>query len=652
MPAPAQRSASRSAEASPAAWRRRLAGRWRDIAWPAIGILWSAALILGYIGFARNAAALGQPRSPLDLAYLTLQLIPMNSGAVEPPVPWELNVARLLVPALAAYTLWRAAAVLFREQLAALRLWRWRDHVVICGLSRKGWLLARGFLDRGERVVVIEEDEHNDLIEPCRERGAVVLLGDATDPALLHKAAMPRARRVIAVTADDGVNAEIAVRVQALAREASASSFNLHPSTFMRVQALAREAAARQPRRDPLTCTVHLVDPRLCELARARELSMEEGAPFRLELFNVFESGGRLMWEAYRGERDGAPEHILVVGLGRLGESLVVHAVRERYWRADEADAAAGPEEGPGTAALPRSASDAVARLRITVIDEEAGWKCRALEQRYPKLAAACDLAPLEMDVRWPEFEAGAFLEEGPGYPAVSAIFVCFDDDSLGLATALALGHRLRERQVPVIVRMAEAGGLAALIQPGAGDGMGFANLHAFGLLDHTCSPEVILGGTHQLLARAIHEGYVRRGLTAGETLETNPSLAPWEELPEDLRQSNFAQADFIGAHLHALGYELEPLTDWDAAALSFSEEEVERLAQMEHERFVAERLAAGWLAAPDAKDLRGKASPSLGPWADLPEDIKERDRATVRRIPQFLAGVGWEARRGADLPD
>ena len=181
---------------------------------------------------------------------------------------------------------------------------------------------------------------------------------------------------------------------------------------------------------------------------------------------------------------------------------------------------------------------------------------------------------------------------------------------------------------------------------------MGFANLHAFGLLDRTCSSEVILGGTHQLLARAIHEGYVRRGLTAGETLETNPSLAPWEELPEDLRQSNFAQADFIGAHLHALGYELEPLTDWDAAALSFSEEEVERLAQMEHERFVAERLAAGWLAAPDAKDLRGKASPSLGPWADLPEDIKERDRATVRRIPQFLAGVGWEARRGADLPD
>jgi len=629
MTAPAQRPASRSAEPPPAAWRRRLARRWRDIAWPAISLLWAAALILGYIGFARNAAALGQRRSPLDLAYLTLQLIPMNSGAVEPPVPWELNVARLLVPALAAYTLWRAAAVLFREQLAALRLWRWRDHVVICGLSRKGWLLARGFLERGERVVVIEEDEHSDLVEPCRERGAVVLLGDATDPALLHKAAVPRARRVIAVTADDGVNAEIAVRVQAL----------------------ARDAAARQPRRDPLTCTVHLVDPRLCELARARELSMEEGAPFRLELFNVFESGGRLMWEAYRGEPDGAAEHILVVGLGRLGESLVVHAPRERYWRADEAGAAAGPEEGPRTAALPRSASDLVARLRITVIDEEAGWKCRALEQRYPKLAAACDLAPLEMDVRWPEFEGGAFLEKGPGYPAVSAIFVCFDDDSLGLATALALGHRLRERQVPVIVRMAEAGGLAALIQPGAGGGKGFANLHAFGLLDRTCSPEVILGGTHQLLARAIHDGYVRRGQAAGETLETNPSLLPWEELPEDLRQSNFAQADFIAAHLHALGYELEPLTDWDAAALRFPEGEVERLARMEHERFVAERLAAGWHAAPDSKDLRGKASPGLAPWAELPEDMKERDRAAVRRIPQFLAGVGWQVRRGADLP-
>jgi len=203
-----------------------------------------------------------------------------------------------------------------------------------------------------------------------------------------------------------------------------------------------------------------------------------------------------------------------------------------------------------------------------------------------------------------------------------------------------------------VVVRMAEAGGLAALIQPEPGGRSSFANLHAFGLLDRTCSPEVILGGTHEQLARAIHDGYVRRGQAAGETLETNPSLVQWEELPEDLRQSNFAQADFIAAHLHALGYELEPLTDWDAAAFRFPGGEVERLAEMEHERFVAERRAAGLPAAPDPNDRQSKAGPAMAPWADLPEDIKERDRAAVRRIPQLLARAGWQVRRRAELPE
>ena len=34
---------------------------WRRHGWLIIGLLWVVALILGYIGFARNAAATGQP---------------------------------------------------------------------------------------------------------------------------------------------------------------------------------------------------------------------------------------------------------------------------------------------------------------------------------------------------------------------------------------------------------------------------------------------------------------------------------------------------------------------------------------------------------------------------------------------------------------
>lgn len=110
--------------------------------WLIIGLLWIVALILAFIGFGLNAAATGRPATPFDLAYLTLQLIPINSGAMDGPVSWEPQVGRFLIPFLAAWTAVRALLGLFRDRWQQFLLRFWRDHMIICGLSRKGWLLA------------------------------------------------------------------------------------------------------------------------------------------------------------------------------------------------------------------------------------------------------------------------------------------------------------------------------------------------------------------------------------------------------------------------------------------------------------------------------------------------------------------------------
>ncbi len=589
---------------------------WRRHGWLIIGLLWIVALILGYAGFAAHTSTAGQPAAPLDLVYLTLQLISMNSGAVEPPVPWPLQVGRFLIPLLAAWTVVRALATVFHDRWQQFLVrTTWRNHVVICGLSRKGWLLARSFADQGARVAVIESDEDNDLIGPCRERGVAVLLGDATATDMLGRAAVARARHLIAVTDDDGANAEIAVRAQALLAGANGRA-----------------------RLVPLTCTVHLVDPQLCDLARARELSLEQDLSLRLELFNVFDRGARLLWNRYGpgGAIDpsqpaaagGCNAHLLVIGLGRLGESLVIHAAREWYSR------------------LRAAPPTATGRLRITVVDRDADWKCQALSQRYPKLPRACDLVPLAIDVRWPAFLEGAFLAGGAGYPAPGVVYVCFDDDSLGLRTGLDVHHRLRQvpgNRTPVVVRMAEAGGLARLLGPNDHDQATFAGLHAFGLLESTCTPQVIEGGTHTLLARGLHESYVHQQQDLGETAATNPALAPWDELPEELRQSNLAEADAIGRHLRALGYDLIPLTDWDAAFFTFSQAEIERLAELEHERWRADRLQAGWRHAPGPRDPIAKTNPALLPWATVAEAERVKTRASVRQLPATLAQAGFQ---------
>lgn len=392
-----------------------------------------------------------------------------------------------------------------------------------------------------------------------------------------------------------------------------------------------------------LTCTVHLVDPQLYELARTRELALEEDTPLRLELFNVFERGARQLWEDAGPQRGangvGGPgagpavacsAHVLVIGLGRLGECLVIQAARD--WHTRLHDAPCG----------------ATGRLRMTVVDLEADWKCRALSLRYPQLAAVCDLTPLTTDVRGPDFYEGAFLNSAADHPPASAVFVCFDDDSLGLRTGLAIHQRLLQAAAgptPVIVRMAEAGGLARLVdRQGKGRGTpAFANLYAFPLLDRTCTPAEILGGTHEVLARGLHEVYRRQQEAAGQTSASNPALVGWTELLEDLRESNRAEADGLFRHLAALGYTLTPLADWDAAFFHLTDAEIERLAQMEHARWVADMTRRGFRPTAGPKDVAAKRNPALRPWAELPAAEQAKTRDNVRELPVTLARAGFQ---------
>jgi hypothetical protein len=145
--------------------------------------------------------------------------------------------------------------------------------------------------------------------------------------------------------------------------------------------------------------------------------------------------------------------------------------------------------------------------------------------------------------------------------------------------------------------------------------------------------------GRTEILARAIHEDYVRKQLEAGHTPAENPSIVAWEDLPDDLRESNRHQAEDIAAKLRAIGCEIGPSSDGQDGAERI-EENLERLARMEHDRWWHERKTAGWTYGP-TKDVAGKKSPYLVPFDELPKEIRELDRNAVRAIPEVLARAG-----------
>lgn len=582
-------------------WRQRLRPLWQEYQWPVVAGLALLSLGLGYVGFEKYFIANGQPRPGLDILYLSLQLFVLESGSVPGPMPWELELARLLAPAAAMYTAIQALAVVFRRQIELFRVRFLSGHAVICGLGRKGFLLTFRFLERGRRVVVIEEDEENSMIESCREAGAIVLIGNATDKEILRRAGAQRAGHLISVCDNDGINAEVA--------------------------ALGYELAGKGSGR-PLDCIAHIFDPQLCTLLREREIAAEKTDSFRLEFFNIFEAGAREMLRQHPAfsEADaaqGAAPGPLIVGMGRFGESLAVRIAR--MWK-DNFDA-----KGK--------------RLRIAVLDRAAELKKRSLYLRYPGLEKRCELEPIEMDICSPEFQPAGFLFNKDGRCRHTIIYVCLDNDSFAISTALALYRCLRHTNMPIIVRMAHDAGLSALLEGGRKMGEAFKGLHAFGLIDRTCSPELVLCGTHEVLARAIHNEYVSMQRKKGETAQTNPSMVQWDDLPEELRESNRRQADHIGIKLKAVGCGIAPLTGLDAEPFEFTKEQIEMLAEMEHKRWNEERLKAGWRLGPK-KDAENKITPYLVSWDKLEDKIREYDRNTVRGMPSFLARAGFQIYR------
>ncbi|MCJ7519660.1 MAG: RyR domain-containing protein, partial [Anaerolineaceae bacterium] len=67
----------------------------------------------------------------------------------------------------------------------------------------------------------------------------------------------------------------------------------------------------------------------------------------------------------------------------------------------------------------------------------------------------------------------------------------------------------------------------------------------------------------------------------------------------------------------------------------------LELLAQMEHERWMRQKQAAGWKYG-SKTDKSKKLHSTIREWKELPEAEKEKDRAMVRGIPAILARAGY----------
>jgi hypothetical protein len=165
-----------------------------------------AAFILGYLGY---RAVPGNAYSPSDAVYWSLNLFVLHLGPTPGGVPLALNVARFLAAAVATYAVIAAVATLLRDRWDAWRIrWFARQHTVVVGSGSAARALVETLRAAKEQVVAIASEAATRDGAALRAAGARVLAGDPGEPAVVARAGLGHARRVIIMTGEDERNLE------------------------------------------------------------------------------------------------------------------------------------------------------------------------------------------------------------------------------------------------------------------------------------------------------------------------------------------------------------------------------------------------------------------------------------------------------------
>lgn len=597
-------------------WRRghRWWDRWWD-RWWILALLWGLVIPLGILGldeYHATKASKQTPRGPnpefADIAYETLRLFTFDvSLEVEETKNVPLQIARFMAPFLLALTTIKALIALFYDRYLRLRAKLFRDHVIVVGAGRKGRLLAERFCDDGKDVIVVDQDESAKTSGlELAQRGMPLVIGDATHPSTLRSARIQRASILACLTGDDRTNAEIAFTARNLAPPKKKWIVDRAIRTWKWIRDKPFEERT-------LDILVHVLDRRLCKLLNELELERASPKSSRLHFFSLYDRAARILVEEsdpFERTRSGVP-NLLVIGFGPLCQSFLVQMAQK--WPVHEHS-----------------------RFKVTVVDRNAAERLKPFFVQYPSFERRCDLQGVSAAPGSPSFEEASFLSERSTF---TKAYVLLDSDSAAVAATLLLLDRLANHPLPIVLSIDQENSFLASERAVLKEKSG---VEVIGLLDRVLKPGLLFTSDKEILAKAIHEEYLadqqRRRVTPG------PIHQPWKLLTEEYKEINRRQADDIGKKLEAVNCELVPRKDWDKDLFQFNHDEVEKLAKMEHERWMEDKERQDWTRG--ERDEVRKTHPDMVPWEELSEEARNKDRNAVRHLPALVAKVGFDIRR------
>ncbi len=359
--------------------------------------------------------------------------------------------------------------------------------------------------------------------------------------------------------------------------------------------------------------------------------------------------------------------HIAIYGLGATGRAIAKEAAQYYVTR-------------PSLASV---------KLRVTFFDRDPVAAEAAFLAEDPGISSVIDLTGCEID-----FSTAGLLESQFCFlPAnVTAHVIAFGDAASAFNLAVSLRRWLLEPPVkldsaqsrpatPIFVRTPSWRGLGQLFckRPDAfsmvvgehdtfgaaiPDGIfGYGAVEdLFGAADRGLAPTAaFLDEDGEQGAKKLHQSYEngRPGVTgSSDAGEQRVAERKWAELPSSLRDSNFRAYDHIAVKARAIGWRFVQAHSGPHHRVAIKDDDASELAELEHRRYMAERIANGWRYAAQRLDAV-RVHPDLVDWSMLDKAEQQLDRLQIdsladvaiaarrRLAPSFVIGIVGQRAKG-----
>ncbi len=558
----------------------------RDLEWWIVGFLGLVTLGLAFSGYHVLYSEAGTSRNILDLIYQSIKIFGMDLvDEFSSPLPWQLEAARWLAPALVIYTAIKAILFLIRREIKSAFIKYHRDHIVIVGLNYMSRYLAGSLLANGEKVVIVGDIADVRKLDPVEREGAVLVEGELSGKNFLRNLGAARARYFVFLNDDDDKNIEDALTVNNYLAD-----------------------HAREPN---VTLYTHVSDDlKLDEVMGLRlledhQLQQNADKQCEIKIFSEYERASRIIFNKYSPDTftritspDDQQVRIAVIGSGRLAQSFILRVARLGHF----------------------------ANLKKTLVTMFQNGTT-VLDRMQLSFKQMKNFIDIELVDAAPELFDGENFRRMNAEHRFSAVYILCDDDTVvpGILT------RLARIDLPGRINIVVAVNNPFSLLSKKLEGMNFESIviHKFSITEETFTHEGLISETLDKLARVVHNDYRSKH----EDIDpSKTSHRPWELLPTDFKNQNREQADHILIKLRALGYE----GDVDISQIVVPQDKLELLSRMEHNRWWAFIALNGWVRG-DKRDDQNRKHTDLKPYDELDEEVKQSDRDAVLNIPHLL---------------